>query len=749
MVESQEGLKKVELNLDLKVEKISVQYLAHSSISFIQQLIDVLSGLKQEKSSINDFLAFEWSFEAKEVGILLREASLNVLKLYFYKKDGLRSDTDVKAYNDELVSTINIASSELISNYKSHLSTKKKPNEDWLFQTEPAEKVVVQLQIIIDQIKKIQRSQHKLDQIDTRLHDFKSLYESYIGERYNVITQVKKSTEELVAEANILAENISIKGVKKLTTIIDKKIETIDARPLMSSYDEIHLDDIEKLSLPIRSNDGMLETKSIDVLSEVSSWVSFNIASKLREVDKAIVLFYEQAGISLFQLSNRLKARIIDEETEINVTKSDFVNPIEKLDSQLSKLNTEVVKTNLSNVAMEFNKNLVISQMFSYKESFLPQSKLNTVSSLTLTTSLAERYSRERWATLWSEFKSSIIPKKTKNYPEDTTDVVKFMTQFNPVSDTNTLFMRKGFLGTSFTVPRRVLEDDMHKHFEKWKEGYGGGLLIQGPVGSGKSNLIGKLQLILEDLPSYNITPNQSIDVKGYKFLMSSNLAQAIKTIVKFQNVSRCIMIIDHLESYINNPEQGFDLLEQLFDLIRKNSNRMYFIVACNNRLYAKMQSFLDVNNVFTKVINSDKITDQTIREALVTRALAVANHEDINYDTDVFFKKAKLVTSICEGNIGYAMQLWCIINDDTMGYRLPSEFKNTILRHRYLLKVLLSFGAIHMGTIIKMYDDHEQQKVRSDISYLLQSKIVNRPTEGFIAINELLKHPIDKILTQ
>ena len=747
MVDPQEKVDKVDLKLDLQLEKISVHYLSLNAIYFIQELIKALKVAEEKDDTASQYLSFEWSFEAKEVAILLRDASLNVLKLHYYHRDGLRSDSDVQAFNDELVSLLNRASNELRIDYNNYNTTSLEVDPKWLHQTKPVSKIIEQLETIIDQIKKIQRSQNKLDSIEVRLQDFRSQHDSYIGERHDIIDKVKSTILGLKQEADKLAAKVDKIGVQKLVALIDKKIENIDTRPIMSSYEDIRLDDIEKLSLPIGTDSGMIITKNVDILSEVSSWISFNLASRLKDADKKIIGFYEQASISLFQLSNRLKAKIIDEESEVNVFKSDYLTPLEKLEDLSAGLQKDVIESNLTNVALELNKNFIISQLFNTKYSFLPQSAGAQVMSASLTAQISERYSKEAWINTWNNFVATIIPKSTREYPQDTTDFVKMMTQFNPVSDMNTLFMRKGFLGTSFTVAREGIESSMQKHFEKWREGFGGGLMIQGPTGCGKSNLIGKLQLLLEDLPSYSVIPNQSIDVRGHKFLIPHDLITAVKTIVKYQDISKCIVIIDDLESYLNGPENAYDVIDQLIDLIRRYSHRIYFIVAVNDRLSDKMSQFFDIDNVFTKVVNAAKITDQTIKDALVTRALAVANHEDNNYNGDSFYNNANIATNICEGNIGYAMQLWCIINSGMMGYRMPSEFEDSVLRHRHLLKTLMTFGAIKAYDVLQMYDEVQQQKVRSDIAYLLQTKIVERPTEGFLSINRLLRYPIDKIL--
>ena len=161
------------------------------------------------------------------------------------------------------------------------------------------------------------------------------------------------------------------------------------------------------------------------------------------------------------------------------------------------------------------------------------------------------------------------------------------------------------------------------------------------------------------------------------------------------------------------------------------------------------MNSYFNLENVFSEIVNADGVSSSLIEDALHVRALAVADLDEATFNSDKLRQKAKKVASLSQGNIGLAMQRWCSYDSELQMKTSVLGFKDKVLANRFLLEYLLSFELINMSRLKVFFDEVEFKKIRAEIEHLCQQKILLRKNEGNLQVQPYLRAQIHQILSQ
>jgi len=736
-----------ELTFSVSTDELTVPTMAFRSLAYIDKvnvaLADALT--MASESSKPNALCYRWAYEAKEVAILLRNALLNLLKLKHYHKDGLRTDYDVLTYKKQLQDTIHSATYHLMHSHDVMADDSSYPDE-WSQQVNPVPTITEQLHTVADQIKKIRRASHKLDLLHTKFADYRESYAEHMRQRAVRVVGIHQSLEDL--RGNLPdEEELEADQLAHLVKQIQTKITTLDNLPMLPAYEYIVLEDTDKLRLAVASDQGRLRYKSVEILSEVSGWASFHLTTPLKSVDAKLHTFTEQTKASLYQIMNRLKARLDSGKDSPTIPRAEVLSLLTKI---IDDCTTDVVPATVGKVeeiSAELSKQINCSQLFSEKYNFLPNTALGPVPGLTDRSVLEKRY---RWANIKSKadkVSSQFFSKYTEEEQLTAAGYISKILSFNPESDVNALFLRKGFLGSSFTVARPQIFGAIQQHFELWQQGYGGSLLINGGHGTGRSTVLEMIPNMYPEVDSHHIVQGQKIDVYGHKHLVTHDLITAVKFVVRHATNKSCIVSIDDLEYYSNTPEMTYDIFSELLQIVRRHNKKIYFAVTLHKYLLQKLEHYFDIENPFTAVVSTDHMPVDKIEAAVLTRAHAVANHEELAKQSEEISAIARKVARRARHNVGRAMQLWCMLHGQYENDNGDIKFKQLVLQHEELLKTLFRHGPVYEPYLRSMLNDIDAADLKAEIEGLTRIKLLVRPEDGYIKVNPYLQSTIEATL--
>ncbi|WP_235297051.1 hypothetical protein [Portibacter marinus] len=730
------------IHFNFKLSDLLVQPLAYKSIAFLEELVEILQ--KDIKDSDEDYqsrISFIWAFQVKEIAILFRDTVVNLLKLEQYVSDGIRSEEELENYQKELYDILESATNDLEDTFVKCEERNQELNSEWEHQFNPAPAVILQVEKLINQIKTIQRSQLKLDLLTIKFEDYRSSYLEHMNQREDSLHKIEKSLVSLKSTIESEEDKLGKVQLNKIDNLIETLLQKIEDGIVLAPYQFIVLEDVDKLKLAVGTAGGHLIYKSVDVLSEISGWTSFNLASPLKTIDTKIQAYKEKTIVGLIQVSNRIKAKLESANgDEVEVPKSEITAPVQKL---ISEYREDIVPNALERLD-ELKERLVthirISQLFNNKFNFLPSSAIGQLTGFAEKSDLQRRYSPGRIRSVFAQFFENLFSTYSEKEQVTAAAFIKDVISFDTENDANALFLKSGFLGSSFSVKRTEIIHKVKNHFELWREGYGGGLLIKGGHLSGRSTVLEMLPINYPEVESYHVVPGQKIDVKGHKRAMGDDLIDTLNFIIKYKGPEKCMVTIDDLNYYADHPEKTFEIFAELNKIVSKHSKKVYFAIVVHKYLYNKLSHYFNIADIYTETVNTDFMTVDQIQDAVLTRAHAVVNNDDMDAESETLASISRKVAKKASGNVGKAMQLWCMYTNGKYSFDTSqTQFRKLVENHHALLKLLIMHGWVQELEIRNMFNAIDANEVRSAIKGLVQIRLLERPKEGFICINPYL----------
>ena len=742
------------LVIDLSDNNISLPSLSIKTLAYIEKLDGIVKTYSEE-SPLSDTAAvvsYIWADEAKQVALLMRDCLLKLLALRYQEIDGLKSSEQAEQYRQQVKEVITKASIELNKSLSLIKDGQVEKKEEWKHETNPAATVLSQLNILEDQVKKIQRSQHKLDDINTSFENYRKNFMEAIAQRKADVRENQEMLAHILEELRSTSTASTKSDINKLIIEIEKYIDHLQNRPENKRYESILLEEMDELVIPVSSVGGPLQYKTIDIQSEVSSWSSIDVLGPLRSADLKLSTYGEKVNMALFNLANRLKAKIDEaeegEEGEINFVANEMSKSLKKIKKDYNEMVQTNILLSLDKISGDITSHITVSNLYNEQYDFLPVSKIEKLTnSLTYKQVISDRYDTEQIKKTFHRWTRGFFTREKLVKNTSATEYIESIINVDTEDENNAIFLRKGLLGSSFTVHRPIKEASIHKHYELWNKGFGGALLISGDYGSGKSTLLEQIALKYPRMASYNLARNHILDIMGYKLKTDGDILKTIKEIINRIGNENCIISIDDLQLYATSPQTMYDLMLNLLPLIQKHCHKIYFAISMDQKLVERLNCHFDIDNLFTEIVNTNDMSPLLIEDALKMRAFAIADHDDSEVSNETIINRAQKIAKKAKGNIGLAMYNWC---------RIPHEeefndnklFQNSIKKHYLLLGSIAMYEKMYVPDLIKMYDKVERAMIKSDIEYLTKQKILIRLKGGYLALNPNLRHHVNMELS-
>jgi len=231
----------------------------------------------------------------------------------------------------------------------------------------------------------------------------------------------------------------------------------------------------------------------------------------------------------------------------------------------------------------------------------------------------------------------------------------------------------------------------------------------------------------------------------------------AISKLVKPHSV----FIINDLELWWKRSENGFEVIDQILNLINKYSKIHFFIINCDIQFLNYISKFRDFNKSFLSIINCSPFSANELKNIVLTRHISTGYKFKYKNKKEEFISDlqiAKLFNSFFDyshGNVGFALTLWLrsikSIENDEINIQLP-EYKNLEILETIepdLLIYLIEFILHKQLSINKMKEISgiETNQIETNFRFLENSNIIVRNSNNIFSLNYYYKPFIYNLL--
>jgi amino acid transporter len=516
------------------------------------------------------------------------------------------------------------------------------------------------------------------------------------------LTIIEKKAERCIQIIDNLTKNVPDK-TDLLDDIIftDLKVEDVEDS---KSYSILS----GRLAEGIISND----------LKSLFHQLVINLVREISEIDNEIVNQNRLIKYTIFKNDETQSEDSQEDKLTISEFLDSRLNETKKLTDNLTNTNNKVFNQLLDGY-FEVNDKL---QLYTFKREanswnqYLPSTAISSISTakrvISSVGNFIDRQIDEFWyrqsdAILLAEDLSSNTETSNK-----TTSVFKLLNITEEASISKNvlselpffykhLFLDKTNFNSDFWVGR---ENELKRAliaYRRFSEGFPGALLITGEKNSGKSFLIKHLcttkiksqKTIYISAPELNAhDPKQLLKQIQKQTGQKGSIEKIIKSVG--ENV---VMVFEDIELWWEKQENGNQSLTQLFDLIEKFSNKIFFIISINSFSYTIIGKMLNIEPFLLDKINCKPLNSRNLQETILFRHRAsglkfsLDKHAAINGRTDEEDFKSKHFAilfskyfSYSKGNVGASLLGWMAninsITDNKIFIKTPKQINTNEL---------------------------------------------------------------------
>jgi len=735
--------------LNLVSGSFSIEEIANASQERMDALKDILArsspnlnfvDLPDDTSPIH----YRWAPLAKDLAILYRDVVLNASKKIILagKESAVKGELP-----SEILDLISEAQQAVLKALNISTDITEGEREIWYFQNSPANLVIDQIDRLKAQVGEILAAHIKLQHLEKKVSSFAKDVSLALENRREKITSLKESVELVIGKISSEEDNIDKKELTNLSNSLQNIIFKIEDQKPSLAISEIIFPKTGKYAYPISTEGGVLIDKQFDLSEQINSWTESEIFSDLLNIDTEIDRHFETALIALFNTRNKIEILGLEEEEKIDFPKAQILAALEKVSANIEEYETPLYMALAQDEEM-VQELLQIKNIYSKEDLFLPQSNYVQLGKIA-----RKQYSYQTG--IFNQVRKSVtdfFQKKSQPFlAKYTTDPIKFIDHLiiDDSEESNSLFLKKGYLGKSLLSDRSEVIDKIKFSYERWVEGYLGSICLVGNYGSGKTSL---LESLPHNLPTSNIVhfiPNSIVEIMGRKFTSSHNLGDVISFAGKQSVGNKLVVCIDDLSLWQDKDISLYDSVKALFNGISKFGKRIFFVVNMNTYLMQAIDRILERDKYFTQTISLDEMPTNQIMNALTIRYNASIRELSEEEGIENIVSFAKMIAKRANGNIGRAMQDWHrqVELKQVSNINAPLAFSELILESEELLRYVLEHRSVFENKFRAQLTAQDQIPLNDKIRKLSGHKILVRTLDGHLEVNPHLVFYIDEIL--
>ncbi|MEE9438067.1 MAG: hypothetical protein V3V14_03640, partial [Saprospiraceae bacterium] len=411
---------------------------------------------------------------------------------------------------------------------------------------------------------------------------------------------------------------------------------------------------------------------------------------------------------------------------------------------QLIPLEEEELKIS-KDIDQELQSSLIASNVFNKEYLLLPNTDSDPIINISRDASKRLTILYSRYKKKFSDVAYNQLSKYIQIEPTSAGQFVNNKLIINDKDDSLSLFLKKGYLGRSFTVQRPDLLKPIVNSYDLWKKGIYGSVLIYGGTGYGKSTLMGMLSHGQIEEQIIHLRAGEVTFVKHATVDPTYDLGSVIEEIYKRTIGEKVVLNIDDLELWHDNNHSLFDSIKDLHLKIEKYRKRLFFIVSSGQYLKERITVFRDLSTVFTLQVHVSCMDDKDIKKSILLRDKGLS---ESRLSKDGRDKKLAQICNLADGNAGLAMIEFCRVMEPAYNFNMKScEFGQIVVKYAVLLEFIINNNNISISDLKKSLTEVDFSDTLKNIDFLCSLKILIRPHDGKIIVNPLLIHFVEREL--
>ena len=743
-----------ETVLDSMTRGIQLPRFLELSVQLIESSKDVAAELslvdwktfEGEDREIVECLTYRWSVDALDVSILLRDAYLRSSKNYilFLSKGG--SSEDPLDVNPEIINTCHQAISQNLQLVNEILAHESGPNQEWLHQLSPVPVILDQKTELLSQFSSISDSHQKLIKVVPRLNRYREYLMDYSNDRLIQLRSLQSNVESALEVIEKIPGEVKRDDVVSASKSLQSISESIENAKITAEVFEHFHCGYSNLKVPIHADGGELSYKEFSIDKKVESWTENQLFPKLYDADLDINSLYDSTLIHLFNTRNKLENLALNEQENYDIEREQLNGKLldqkDTITEYSSHLDAEVSLVN-SMVSEE----LLAEKIYDMNSMFLPELNFTNITKIA---------NQRLWyqSNVWGNWKNRLgklisdrkIPFIT-SMQQDPYDFIESRIIEDHDLDSNSLFLKKGYLGRSFYIQRKEEQVTITRAIKRWQNGYQGSVLMVGRRGSGKSSLMEFLPQIVDQFPVVQMSIHSIMKVNGRKHQVSHKIQDSINFLSANSINKPIIVCIDDLEKWQYGSQTMYETIKEVTDGISRCGKRLFFVISTNHFMHNYINRWFDFNSRFAETLNMDGMHSQSIVDALVLRHNASLKNLELEENVNIAKRAAKIVAN-SRNNIGSSMLAWERYLEHGVKMGMPSlSFSKLVNSHHLILRIILTHGNLKENSLRKALTNSDNNFLSEQVRKLIGYKIVERTFDGYLRVNPFIIDEVEYVL--
>lgn len=736
------------------------------SIEFLESIIENcrsidwedLSGLEQHKVK---HLLFDWLEEMKQVTILIRDVHLKANRNLFELEEGFITD---EVFSIELESSIGLMNQALEELYDKlvEIENLEKINQDlkekWYHHISPLNEYLDQLETLKEQIKTIQESRGNLLIVAHDIKINKLAVQDQLEYFTNSIQQVINKAKEVLRLIEVSNNIADTKELNYILSFLKEFSDELQEHKVKVLSQQADINTLEKVKIPSFVENGQLVIKEINFQTHIRQWLEEELFPTLLDITRLDELIHEKGIVATMNTRSRLELLTMEMKEEQIVPKSMLSVPMRQFFNEAEHIFKEI-KQHTAKLQYRISQEYLLSLIYSKEFLFLKDNVEFSLVDYRRKKSRKPIIDFKKLSKRYNEFSKKYLP--DLNWERtNKMDIIQFVNHNRlPELDqfSQSLFLKKGYIGNSFMMPRNDFEEIARSNYHNWEQGFRGSILVVGDRLSGRSSVLESVPHILQETTSINIAPNSEIRFKGRKHQTENDLIGTLDFIYKNSISDRVIITIDDFEMWRSKDHSALNTAKSIAEKFNRYSRKLMLVMSMNHHIKDKLDSYIQFSDLFLSEYCTDRMDREDIVKSLLIRHSASLREMTVDTETQELNESelrslARKVAKKSDLNIGSSLKNWSRFifyqkENQTDIKSPPQSFVNLINEHGHILSHFLRYTVTNENELREMIGTNYIREFADDLQVLLSYQILVRDRNSNIYINEALVQYVEEVI--